>query len=135
MFRKEEKATLKYCFAHICAYNMTALNLKCWKWKYLFHDMEKPILKFILRDYDKVRKIHRKYNKHHITYKDKSKIDWLAAVIDWECSRFTKLDAPMNARETYEYFITKIYESGTISKELKELMEINIPPILEKLGL
>lgn len=114
---------------------MTALNLKCWKWKYLFHDIEKPILKFILRDYDKVRKIHRKYNKHHITYKDKSKIDWLAAVIDWECSRFTKLDAPMNARETYEYFITKRYESGTISKELKELMEINIPPILEKLGL
>lgn len=135
MFRKEEKATLKYCFAHWCAYNMTALNLKCWKWKYLFHDIEKPILKFILRDYDKVRKIHRKYNKHHITYKDKSKIDWLAAVIDWECSRFTKLDAPMNARETYEYFITKRYKSGTISKELKELMEINIPPVLEKLGL
>ena len=135
LFKPEDKSGFKYWFAHFCAYNMVALNLKCWKWKYLLHDIEKPWLKLFWGDYLKVRKWHRENNKHHITYKDKNKIDWEGAVIDWEASRLTKIDAPMNARETYEYFITKRYDSGTISEEMKNLMEENVPPILQKLGL
>lgn len=70
-----------------------------------------------------------------MTFKNKDEINWEAAVIDWECSRLTKIDAPMDARETYEYFITKRYANGTITEEMKNLMEENIPPILNKLGL
>ena len=34
MFTKEERNSFKYWFAHWCAFQMTALNLKCWKFKY-----------------------------------------------------------------------------------------------------
>lgn len=47
MFNKNERATFKYTFAHWCAFQMTALNNNCWKFKYLFHDVEKPFLKLI----------------------------------------------------------------------------------------
>lgn len=80
MFTVAEKSTFKYFFAHLCAYNMTALNLRCWKFKYLFHDIEKPFLKLFF-DYSTVRKWHRKHNKHHLSYKNKNKIDWEALVI------------------------------------------------------
>lgn len=127
MFTKEERSSFKYYFAHLCAYNMTALNLKAWKFKYIFHDFEKPWLKLILKDYKKVQKIHRENNKHHLQYKNPTKFDYKAMVIDWECSRFTKQDAPLNAAQTYE----KILQSDKYSNEIKELLRKNIPPILE----
>lgn len=129
MFKESEKSTFKYFFAHWCAYQMTALNLKVWKFRFLFHDVEKPWLKLILRNYEKVRHIHRKYNKHHLAYRNPNKIDWLGLVIDWECSRFTKEDAPLNARQTYEYEINK--RKGPLTELIKE----KVPPILDKLGL
>lgn len=134
MFTKEEKSTFKYWLAHWMAYNLTALNFHAWKFKYLFHDFEKPWLKLFL-PYEKVRKLHRKYNKHHFTYRNKNKIDWEALVIDWECSRLTKLDAPLNARETYNYTINERYQRGDISDEMCNLLKKNIPPILEKFNL
>lgn len=90
MFTKEERSTFPYWFAHWCAFNMTALNLRIWKFKYLFHDIEKPWLKLILKDYTKVQKIHRQTKRHHLEYKGKKGIDCEALIIDWECSRFTK---------------------------------------------
>ena len=134
-FTDEEKSSFAYWFAHWCSYNMVALNLKAWKFKYLFHDFEKPWLKLIFKDYLKVRKFHRKYNRHHLAYKNRYKIDWEAAVIDWECSRFTKASVGRNAREMYEHFIGPRYERGIIDEEMKNLIETNVPPILEKLGL
>ena len=47
MFTKEERSGFKYWFAHWCAFQMTALNLKCWRPKYLLHDIEKPWLKLL----------------------------------------------------------------------------------------
>lgn len=132
MFEEKEKSGFKYWFAHWCAYNMTALNLNCWKFKYLLHDIEKPWLKLFWGDYTKVRKWHRKHNRHHITYKDKNKIDWEAAVIDWECSRYTKRDSMKTAREQYEYFINEKYKDY---EEIKILLENNVPKILKKLGI
>lgn len=122
-------------FWHWLAYNYTAKKLGVWKFKYLLHDIEKPWLKLFWGDYTKVRKWHRENNKHHITYKDKSKIDWEAVCLDWEASPLTKYDSPRNARQTYEWFITERFANGTISEEMKSLLEENIPPILEKLGL
>lgn len=135
LFTPEEKSGFKYWFAHWNSFNMTALNLKCWKWKYLLHDIEKPWLKLLWGDYQKVREWHRKNNRHHLTYKNPNKIDWEAMILDWECSRFTKQDSPKTAREMYEYFITVRYERGVISEEMKNKMVENIPPILEKLNL
>lgn len=135
MFKPEEKSSFKYYLAHLCAYNMTALNLGCWKAKYLLHDFEKPWLKLWFGDYSKVRKWHRRHNRHHLGYKYPEKIDWEALIIDWECSRFTKLDSPKTARELYEYSITKRVESGEISKYIANLMKTNIPQILERLKL
>ena len=48
MFDKSQRSKFKYWFAHWCAFNMTALNLGVWKFKYLFHDIEKPWLMLFL---------------------------------------------------------------------------------------
>lgn len=101
MFNKSERSTFKYWFAHWCAYQMTALNLRIWKPKYLFHDIEKPFLKLFL-PYEKVKEIHRRRSKHHIEYRNPNKRDWEALMIDWECSRFTKESAPRTCREEIE---------------------------------
>ena len=117
MFTKEDRSTFPYWFAHWCAFQMTALNCKAWKFKYLFHDMEKPFLKLFL-DYKDVQRFHRRHNKHHPEwleaqlmqynyYEDGEsgikdvldRFDFEAAAIDWECSRFTKLAQPLNAYE------------------------------------
>ena len=68
MFTKEERSGFKYWFAHWCAFQMTALNLGCWKFKYLFHDIEKPILRLFFK-YKTVQRIHRRNNRHHLEYK------------------------------------------------------------------
>lgn len=124
MFTKEERSSFKYWFAHWCAFQMTALNLKCWKFKYLFHDIEKPWLKLFLT-YDKVQYIHRTLNNHHLQYKYPNRIDWEAMVIDWECSRFTKEAAPLTARETMMMKIRK-------DSSLKHILLTNMLPILDK---
>jgi hypothetical protein len=117
MFSKEEKSTFKYWFAHWCAFQMTALNLHCWKWRFLLHDMEKPWLKLIL-PYSKVKKFHREHSAHHTEYKG-SNFDYLGMVIDWECSRFTKTSAPWDACETlYNHFEYLIPQIVPILKEL-----------------
>lgn len=114
MFQKEDRSTFKYWFAHWCAYQMTALNCGAWKFKYLFHDIEKPWLKLILRDYKKVREWHRKHNTHHLDYSGKRKKDYEAIIIDWECSRFTKSFSPRGAREELEH---KYKNTSDITKE------------------
>ena len=127
MFTKEERAGFKYTFAHWCAYQMTALNLGVWKFKYLFHDVEKPWLKLIWKDYSKVQKWHRQHNSHHLEYKSKN-YDFEAMVIDWECSRFTKEASPMTAYEKYLDYCNK-------NNNYKELLTTNMLPILKKLNL
>jgi hypothetical protein len=129
MFTKKERGGFKYTFAHWCAYQMTALNLGIWKFKYLFHDFEKPWLKLILRDYKKVQKWHRTHNAHHMEYE--GKWDAEAMIIDWECSRFTKSANPMTARETYNEYIYKTYNDTPYEKRLK----MEIKPVLDKLNL
>ena len=128
MFSKKERASFSYWFAHWCAYNMTALNLKCWKFKYLFHDIEKPWLMLLWKDYDKVQKYHRLNSNHHLEYKNRDRIDWEAMVIDWECSRFTKISSPLTAREVLEHRVRN-------NHPFSELLLANIPPILDKLKL
>ena len=128
MFNKEERSTFKYWFAHWCAFQMTALNLKCWKFKYLFHDIEKPWLMLLWKDYKRVQKWHRNHSKHHIEYPNEYYIDWEAVVIDWECSRFTKVASPRTAREEMQ----RVIESNP---KYEILLKIKMLPILNNLNL
>ena len=85
MFSKNDKSSFPYWFAHWCSFQLCALNLGIWKFKYLFHDFEKPWLKLFL-PYKKVQKWHREHNKHHLEYGLKygfNKVDWYALMIDW----------------------------------------------------
>lgn len=95
MFSKDERSDFKYWFAHWCAFQMTALVLRSWKFKYLFHDWYKPWMKLLGIPYEKIQKFHRSHANHHLEYDGKK--DYIAMMIDWECSRFTKEAAPLNA--------------------------------------
>ena len=97
-FTKEERSTFRYWFWHWLAFNGMARELGVWRFKYLFHDMEKPFLKLFL-PYKKVQKLHRRHNRHHLEYRRPEKRDWEAMVIDWECSRLTKTACPKDSRQ------------------------------------
>ena len=62
----------------------------------------------IFMNHGKVQRWHRTHRKHHVGY-------------GWECARYTKLDKPLNARETMEQYYPQ-YESYII-------------PVLKKFGL
>lgn len=119
MFSKEERSSFKYWFAHWCAYNMTALNLRMWKPKYLLHDIEKPWLMLLWKDYKRVQKWHRTHNAHHLEYPGEK--DWEAMLIDWECSRFTKLAMKNDASgELADNYLK--YKGTPIEDDLKNTM-------------
>ena len=109
MFTKEERSSFRYWFAHWCGFQLTALNLKIWKPRYLLHDIEKPWLRLFWK-YPKVQKFHREHNAHHLEYGllyGWDKINWEALLIDWECCALSKQNAQLDARETLAYEISK----------------------------
>ena len=129
-FDKSDRSSFSYWFSHWCAFQLCALNLRRWKFKYLFHDFEKPWMKLFC-SYKFIQKWHRYHNKHHLEYGLKNgwnKVDWEALIIDWECSRFTKREAQLDAYETMKfelegkwkdykafispYFYSKLWELG-----------------------
>ena len=104
MFGENDKSSFPYWFAHWCAFQLCALNLKIWKFKYLFHDCEKPWMRLFM-PYKKIQKWHRNHNSHHLEYgliHGFDKIDWEALMIDWECSQMSKKQCPLNCREEME---------------------------------
>lgn len=109
-----------YWFKHWLYFQKTAINLKCWKFRFLFHDIEKPFMQMIF-SHKFVSKVHRKLCRHHAEFIFPMFRDYLGMVIDWECARWTKPDKPFNARHTLEIYYP----------ELKE----KIIPILKKLNL
>lgn len=54
-FDIKDKSKFSYWFWHWLAYNYTAVKLHAWRPKFLLHDIEKPWLKLIWGDYDKVK--------------------------------------------------------------------------------
>lgn len=52
------KENFTWWFKHWCAFNMTALNHKCWGFRHLFHDIEKPFLLLFMSN-DTVRHFYR----------------------------------------------------------------------------
>ena len=127
-FPKKDRGKFSYWYYHWKAFNLTAYHLGHWKFKYLFHDIEKPFLKLILRDYKKVQKIHRKYNNHHLEYyKGINKINYETLIIDWECSQYTKLASPNNAREEVQMkYLTNEISETVYNKLLNTLDKLNL---------
>lgn len=99
-FTKEQRSSFSYWFWHWLSFNLVARELHRWKFKYLFHDIEKPWLKLFM-EYPKVQKWHRTHNSHHLEYKGEK--DWEAMVLDWEASRYTKLASPRTALQESEF--------------------------------
>lgn len=134
-FGKNERSSFNYWFNHWKAFNYTAWKLGVWRPKYLLHDIEKPWLKLIFRDYKKVQKWHREHNPHHIEYgriQGLNRMIWLEMILDWECSPLTKVNAPRRARKELEYILS---ESTFYSNNEKEELKKNCLPILDHLGL
>ena len=134
-FDKSERSSFSYWYNHWLAYNLVAMKLGVWKPKWLLHDIEKPWLKLIWGDYKKVQKWHKYHNKHHIfsgRLYGLNKVDWLAALIDWECSRYTKNAAPLTAREEVENLLS---QSEKYTYDEREEIKKNCYPILDYLGI
>lgn len=134
-FTKEQRSTFYYWFSHWLSYNLVAMKLGVWKPKWLLHDIEKPWLKLFWGDYKRVQKWHKHHNRHHIFYGRRAglnKIDWLAAVLDWESSRYTKLAALKTARGEVESLLT---QTEKYSDDEREEIRKNCYPILNYLGL
>lgn len=130
-FTKQDRSTFTYWFAHWCAFNLVALNLRAWKFKYLFHDIEKPFLKLFMK-YEDVQKIHREHNSHHLEYYMKNnKVDWEAMAIDWECSGLTKQAAPLDCRGEME----RMLASNEYPTYVLHALEMYMKPILDKWGI
>ncbi len=110
----------KYWHKHWHAFQVTAMRYKCWKFRFLFHDIEKPFLQIFLK-HNTVSKLHRRITRHHAEFIFPKYRDYLGMVIDWECASLTKSDKQLNARQTLE----KYYP------ELKE----KIYPLINKIGL
>ena len=119
-FGEDAKGSFPYWFNHWKAFNDFAREQKVWKVKYLFHDIEKPILNLIM-PYEKVRALHRLNNRHHLAYLGSRGYDYDAMIIDWEVARYTKKAHNLNAIQT----INRAYGMGKIKSQevLKELVK------------
>ena len=126
-FTKDDRSSFKYWFAHWCAFQMTALNLGVWRFKYLFHDWEKPWMRLIF-PYSIVQKWHRTHRRHHPEYGEIhgfNKVDWDEMLIDWECCHYTKIAQPLNAPETLiALFQDKTYYSIMQKEMLPRLRKL-----------
>ena len=134
-FDKSQRSSFKYWWNHYLAYNLVSVKLGVWRPKWLLHDIEKPWLKLFWRDYKRVQKWHKFHNKHHIFSGRRyglNKVDWLAAVIDWECSRYTKTQAPKTAREET---MSILEGKSKYTDDEREAIRVNVLPILDYLGL
>lgn len=136
-FTKEERSSFSYWFNHCLAFNYVAWKLNVWKPKWLLHDIEKPWLKLFWGEYKRVQKWHKFHNNHHIFYgrmHGYNKIDWLAAIIDWESSRYTKIAAKRTAREEVDHLVSN-GDNDKYTVYERAIVRNNCYPILDTLGI
>lgn len=134
-FGKKERSSWRYFWAHWCAFQMVAITLGVWKFRYLFHDWYKPWLKMFGMKYKKIQKFHRYNSDHHIEYfehhDNPHRFDWDELIVDWECSQYTKEACPRNAREEMEWVISNNVNDTYLIYVLNTYMR----PKLKELGL
>jgi hypothetical protein len=120
MFKKSERKSLKFAFAKWCSYNMTALNYKMWKFKYLFYDYKVIIYRIfnINFDFQKYRRKNKYYIESLETY-NIDKINWDDIFIGWQAMTNVMDNKPNNINvyktlysikyDSYEDIINKKY--------------------------
>lgn len=85
-----------------------------------YHDLDKMYMYLFYGKKD-VSRIHRDLTVHHENDLEKSELDYIEMVLDWESARYTKPDKPLNAYDT----LINYYPGMTDV----------ILPILEKMGI
>lgn len=85
-----------------------------------YHDIDKLFL-YLFYDKKSVSKLHRDLSSHHENEIEKTKLDYMEMVLDWESARYTKPDKPLNAYDT----LVRFYPN----------MKDDILPILEEMGI
>jgi len=83
------------------------------------HDLDKM---YLLLFYDKkvINKFHREVSTHHDNDLEKSRVDYIEMVLDWESARYTKPDKPLNAYDTlYKFYPNLENKILPILKEFK----------------
>ena len=91
-----------------------------------YHDLDKLYL-YLLYDIKNISKIHRQQTTHHANDLEKTQLDYIEMVLDWESARYTKPDKPLNAYDTlYAYYPEMVDVILPILKEL-EIDKSNIP--------
>ena len=83
------------------------------------HDVDKLIMYFTPIKLKTAQKIHNKISRHH--NRARNYYDHRNMVIDFACARMTKLDKPLDAKETVD-----VYYGGTKDKFIPILKEWNI---------
>ena len=93
------------------------------------HDLDKMFL-LLFYDKDVVKKVHRDTSSHHDNDLEKTKLDYMEMVLDWESARYTKPDKPLNAYDTlYDFYphlvdkIVPILEEFNINYSSTEMEE------------
>lgn len=64
-----------------------------------YHDLDKLFM-YLFYEKSYVSHIHRELVSHHENDIEKSKLDYIEMVLDWESARYTKPDKPLNAYDT-----------------------------------
>lgn len=135
-FTKDKRSTLSYWWWHNLAFNYTAIKCHAWKFKYIFHDIEKPILMLLWRNYKKVQRYHRRHSNHHIEFPKYYQWDLEAMILDWECSQLTKAAAQLNALDTLKATVVtgnpELYINDSV---IRTSLIRRMPDILQKLRL
>ncbi|MGL5692073.1 MAG: hypothetical protein ACRDD8_14820 [Bacteroidales bacterium] len=113
---------MQYTSEHWVAYQVTAYRLQVWSPRHLLHDVDKLFM-YPFFSKEKVTRIHRLHNKHHVKHQAVGSIrlsDVVDAIVDWECARITKPDKPLNARDTlYKFYPQHSEQFEPILKFLK----------------
>lgn len=68
------------------------------------HDVDKLFM-YLFYSKNDVSRFHRELSSHHENDIEKTEIDYIEMVLDWESARYTKPDKPLNAYDTlYKYY-------------------------------
>lgn len=84
------------------------------------HDMDK-LFTYLFYGKKDVTNVHRTLIPHHQNEIEKTYLDYVEMVLDWESARYTKPDKPLNAYDTLYKFYPEL--------------EVHILPILKEIGI
>lgn len=78
--------------------------------KIQYHDLDKLFM-YLFYSKKNVSRIHRDLIAHHDNEIEKTNLDYIEMVLDWESARYTKPDKPLNAYDTlYNFYPNMIKE-------------------------